>query len=390
MNILYHHRTQGRGAEGVHISSIVKALTAQGHTVKVLSPAGVDPMESAGNAPVDKSQVKTSGVGSLWKFVSKNLPDFLFEFAEIFYNLVAMKALEKELSSQKYDLIYERYAFFMIAGAFKAKKYGIPFVLEANEVSGIPDRARKQTFKKLCDKFERLLFERCTSIHTVSSYLKQMILRQGVDDKKIVVTPNAVDPTKFNGKPDVSELKNKYSLDNKFVIGFAGWFDEWDRLDLLVDVLSKLNRPDVCLLFVGDGAVLKPLREKIKALSLEKQVVFTGAVERTEVQKYISLLDIAVITHSNDFGSPVVMFEFMGLRIPIIAPRLLPVTDVLVHDNTALLFDVMDMHGLQLQIERLLEDENLATTIANQAYSKLMSDHTWDSNALEITNCIKQ
>ena len=57
LNILYHHRTQGRGAEGVHITSIVKALNELGHNVKVLSPAGVDPMKSAGNAPVDKSAV---------------------------------------------------------------------------------------------------------------------------------------------------------------------------------------------------------------------------------------------------------------------------------------------------------------------------------------------
>ena len=36
LNILYHHRTQGRGAEGVHITSIVRALQAMGHSVTVL------------------------------------------------------------------------------------------------------------------------------------------------------------------------------------------------------------------------------------------------------------------------------------------------------------------------------------------------------------------
>lgn len=385
-NILYHHRTQGRGAEGVHISSIVKALEAMGHSVTVLSPPGVDPMNSAGNAPVDKSKVETKGVNSLWKFISKNLPNFMFELIEIFYNVPAMMRLEKALSENKYDLIYERYAFFMVAGAIKAKKYNIPLVLEANEVSGIKDRARKQSFKTVCDVFERFLFKRCQSIHTVSSYLKNMVLDQGVKDSDVVVTPNAIDPNKFKGERDSGELRKRYNLENKVVVGFAGWFDHWDRLDLLVDVFSNIKKsnPNTALLLVGDGAVLDDVRVKAKTLGIEDDIVLTGAVTRTEVHQYLSLLDIAVITHSNEFGSPVVMFEFMGLRIPIVAPRLLPITDVLIHEENALIFDTLDMKQLENELNRLITDENLRNTLAENAYQKLMKDHTWHNNAEEI------
>ena len=51
LRILYHHRTQGRGAEGVHIASIVGALSAMGHQVTVLGPPGVDALATAGSAP---------------------------------------------------------------------------------------------------------------------------------------------------------------------------------------------------------------------------------------------------------------------------------------------------------------------------------------------------
>ena len=111
LHILYHHRTQGRGAEGVHITSIVKSMEAMGHKVTILSPPGIDPTQHAGNAPVDKSNVKTSGIDSFWKFVSKNLPNFIFELAEIAYNLAAMRRLERSLATNRYDMIYERYAF---------------------------------------------------------------------------------------------------------------------------------------------------------------------------------------------------------------------------------------------------------------------------------------
>ena len=75
MNILYHHRTQGRGAEGVHIMSIVNALESLGHDVTLLSPPGIDPRSTAGNAPVDKSEVETSGVHTLYKLISRAIPN---------------------------------------------------------------------------------------------------------------------------------------------------------------------------------------------------------------------------------------------------------------------------------------------------------------------------
>ena len=387
LNILYHHRTQGRGAEGVHITSIVKALENMGHKVTVLSPPGIDPLATAGNAPVDKSEVKTSGIGSLWKFISNHLPNFMFELIEIAYNIPSMRNLEKELCNQKYDIIYERYAFFMISGAMKAKKYGIPLVLEANEVSGIKDRARKQSFKWLCGKFEKFLFNRCASIHTVSSYLKNMIKAQDVADEKIEVTPNAIDPEKFSGEKSYGDLKQTLKINEEnTVIGFAGWFDDWDRLDLLIDVFQKVktNNPNVTLLLVGDGAVLDKVRQKVDEYQLQNSVVLTGAVTRDVVHQYLSLLDIAVFTHSNEFGSPVVMFEFMGLKIPVIAPKLMPITDVLSDEKDAVLFDILDMNAMQQKLEALIDDKKRQNDLAEAAYQKLMQEHTWHYNAHEI------
>ncbi|MFK5947647.1 MAG: glycosyltransferase family 4 protein [Methylococcales bacterium] len=366
--------------------SIVNALQDMGHIVKVLSPPGIDPVKTAGNAPVDKSDVKTSGINSIWKFLSKHTPNVIFEFVEIFYNVFAAKKLEEELSKNSYDIIYERYAFYMIAGSLKAKKYNIPFVLEANEVSGIQNRARKQSLPWLCSKFEKILFNNCTSILTVSSYLKQMIKKQGVNDDSVLIAPNAIDPNKFSGKNIDNNLINKYNLKDQTVIGFAGWFDDWDRLDLLIDVFSKLKEThkNIKILLVGDGEVLNQVRIKANEYNLADDIIMTGPVTRDVVHKYLSLLNIAVITHSNEFGSPVVMFEFMGLEIPVIAPDLLPITDVLTDNENALIFDVLDMAMLESKLSQLILDETLQKRLSSNAYDKLMTQHTWKNNAQQI------
>jgi glycosyltransferase involved in cell wall biosynthesis len=386
LRILYHHRTQGRGAEGLHVASIVRALSAMGHELHVVSPPGIDPLDPGSSAPVDKAKVKTSGLQSLWKGLSRHVPNALFELMEIAYNLPAWLRLRRELRAGRYDLVYERYAFYLLAGAFLARRHGVPFVLEANEVSGIAHRARRQSFPRLCSAFERRLFARCTAIHTVSSHLAKRIVRQGVPEPRVHVVPNAFDPARVGRTERDPGLVASYGLEGRTTLGFAGWFDAWDRLDLLIDVFARLHRahPDAALLLIGDGPVGVSLREQAKALGLERDVVFTGAVPRQDVYGVMSLLDVAVLAHSNDFGSPVVLFEFMGLGIPVVAPRLPPILDVLEHGRTALLFDPLDAQGLTAALERLLCDAALRRSLAGNARERLLSAHTWERNASRI------
>lgn len=394
MKILYHHRTQGRGAEGVHIVSIVKALQGLGHEVTVLSPAGVNPMENAGNAPVDKSKVKTTGMTRFWQFISNNIPGFLFELLEVAYNLPAGRRLEKELKNNNYDLIYERYAFYLLVGALKAKKYGIPFVLEANEVNGIKDRARKQYLKPLAVFFEKRLFLLCSRIITVSSYLENLIHERlkGCNYKgDVVVAPNAIDINKIPEKIKSTKLMSEYSISNKQkVIGFAGWFDHWDRLDIFVRLISAMRNKghDVVGLLVGDGVGVKEALELARKLKVEDNIVFTGAVNRQQIYSYLGLFDIAVFPHSNEFGSPVVMFEFMSLKIPVVAPKLLPIKDVLTDQDNALLFDVLDEDMLSDCMNEMLVNTELAEKLADNAYNVITEKHTWTNNASLIVDVI--
>lgn len=386
LNILYHHRTQGRGAEGVHITSIVRALEAMGHTVTIVSPPGVDPLNPANSAPVDKSRVKTGGVQTVWKWISRHLPNALFELAEIAYNIPAYLRLRRILARQNFDLIYERYAFYLLAGAMLARKHGIPFVLEANEVSGIANRARPQAYPRLCSRFERVLFRMCTAIHTVSSELKRMILNQQIEADRVHVVPNALDVDRVSPRAKSPALLNRYDLAGKFQLGFAGWFDEWDRLDFFVEVfrILRTRHPDLRLILIGDGPVVVSVKRKIADYGLQQDVIFTGPVPRTEIYDYLSLIDIAVLPHSNNFGSPVVMFEFMGLKIPLVAPRLPPIEDVHTDGLTALLFNPLDVETCVHAIDRLIQSPELREKVSGNSLVKLRNEHTWKQNAALI------
>lgn len=386
LTILYHHRTQGRGAEGNHIVSIVTALRAAGHTVDVLSPPGVDPFDPAASIPVDKARQQTRGWSSLWKLMSKHLPNFVFELLEISYNIPATLRLRRALRARQYHLVFERYAFYLLAGAWAARRAGVSFLLEANEVSGIPSRARKQSFPRLCAAFERHLIRRCTLVQPVSSYLGERLVQAGLDRRRLAVVPNGFDIARIRNARDRATVRAELGFaPDELVIGFAGWFDVWDRLDFLVDVFAQLrSRFNVKLCLVGAGPAAAELQAKVLGTPLEKAVVLTGAVPRAAVYDYIGTFDIGVLPHSNLFGSPIVMFEMMGLKIPLAMPALPPILDVHTSGDTALLFEPLDAAGCGKALAALAESAPLRREIAERAYSKLVTERTWDHVARTI------
>ena len=390
MNILYHHRTMGRGAEGIHITSIVNAFEKLGNKVIIQSPPGVDPVSVVGKSPLDKSKEKTSGINTIWKIISKKAPQLVFELIEIIYNISAIVKMSKIVREKKIDMIYERNAYFLFAGAFIANKFKIPFVVEANEVVGI-QRARKLVMKRVAKLLECYTFRKGTSIFTVSSYLQNEITEITHSKNKVYLTPNAIDPSVYKKITKRNIIREKYNLKNQTVIGFAGWFDWWDRLDILIEIQNALIQKgydDVSSLIIGDGPIFDDLKAQVAQLGIEEKVIFTGSVERKCVIDYIDALDIGVFSHSNEFGSPVVLFEMMALGKTIIAPSLMPITDVIDHKENGLIFSVLDKKELLNTLIFILQNKGVGKKIGDNAKRKTFKNYTWENNAKLIIDSI--
>jgi glycosyltransferase involved in cell wall biosynthesis len=372
LRILYHHRTQGRGAEGNHIVSIVTALREAGHEVDVVSPPGVDPFDTAVTVPVDASKQPARGWSRLWRAISLHAPGFVFELAECAYNVPAYFALRRALRAKRYDVLFERYASYLVAGVLAARAAGCRFVLEVNDVSGVAFRVRPQHMPRLCERVERWLLARCDLTHAVSSYLGDRLVERGVH-------------------PDREEMRAHFGLADALVVGFAGWFVAWDRLDFMLDVFGQVRdrHPNLKLCLVGDGPPARELVERTRGTPLEGAIVLTGAVPRANVYDHIQMFDIGFLPHSNLFGSPVVMFEMMGLRVPLLMPALPPILDVHREGDTALLFPPLDAACAVAMLTELVESSELREALAERAYLKLNAAHTWLHTANRIMSAME-
>jgi glycosyltransferase involved in cell wall biosynthesis len=384
-HFVYHHRTAGRGAEGLHIMNLVRSLETASHSVTIASPPGVDPRLSAGAVPLDKNSGRQRGVSALWKWISCRCPQVLFESIEVIYNLFAMARLWPLLRSLRPQAYYERYAFFLFAGVWTARRFRLPVVLEVNEVAGLA-RARRQVLVRLATLIERFVFRRADKLIVVSSTLRDQVIERGARPEAVVLMPNAIDARRFDLTACGIPVREKFAMGHDTVIGFVGWFDVWDRLESLVDAFAALRRaqPATRLMLVGDGPVAGRLRERIACHKLGENVILTGPVRRDEVPRYIAAMDICVLPDSNNYGSPMVLFEFMAMAKAIVAADLPPIRDVVQNGETGLLVERGNSGAIEQAIRLLADNPQLRERLGRQARQAVMEDHNWETNARRV------
>lgn len=99
----------------------------------------------------------------------------------------------------------------------------------------------------------------------VGSNNRAYFRKYGLTDRQLTFAPHAVDNGRFGAEraAEVMELRRSLGIaDNDIVILFAGKLDEKKAPVLLLDTFLKLNKPDVHLLFAGEGEQNHILRQK--------------------------------------------------------------------------------------------------------------------------------
>lgn len=386
---LYHHRTQGRDVEAVHIRGLAGGLEQLGYSVEIIGPPGVD---------TDPDRVRPSPAGSgrgAWSWVSRNTPQWLFEILEIGYNVVQTPRLWRRCRALQPELIYERYALYNAAGVLAGRLAGTPLVLEVNDLVSM-DRTRqgKQVrMRRLAGWFERRILEHAHSVVVVSGYLRDRLLEQGLPPHKVRMTPNAVDAAWFDPvrvREAALALRKRHGLASATVIGFAGSFAKWHGIDILVRGFAELvdEFPGTRLLLVGDGARRGHAEELVRELGIADRVTFTGRVPHREMPEYVAAMDIGVMPQSNAFGSPMKVFEYMAMGVPPVAPRYAPLEEAIDDGKDGLLFTPQDEMGLTRCLRALLEDPELRADLGEAAQRKVLAHHQWVHNAEVVIDSV--
>ncbi len=385
LNILYHFRVRGTGAEGVHIAGIVNGFRSLGHTVRLISPTNADPTKGSSVA----SDIEPSP--SLFAFILHELADILpqpfFEFMEVAYNFFAIPKLWRAVSNEQFDFIYERYAFFNFAGAFVARIKNIPLVLEVNELAG-HDRIRGQCFVRLCAAIEKKVLRNAIVVITVSDFLNHVVSGKVEQGKtKVVTIPNGVPLAWLKQEipsDEIMALRKRYGLQGKKVICFVGGLVHWHNFDLLLEAVKEVQDhiSDVVLMFLGDGPLKNNIIDKANELKMASDsVLLIGKVPHSMIPLYLKMADIAVIPETNNFRSPIKMFEYMSMGLPVVAPKKPAIEIAIIHEQDGILFEPGNCSSLALSLLKCLSAPNIANVLGENAKQKIFDHFTWEKHA---------
>ena len=172
-------------------------------------------------------------------------------------------------------------------------------------------------------------------------FLKKHLLNMiGISDaiSKTIIDVYGCDDvyTIYNGVKlhrQLTEKKKKYDL-----ICVAR-FSQQKNHKMLFDAcetIYKKNNKSISLICLGKGELFDYYAEYVKGLECAKNIILAGAV--TNVYDYLSESKYFILTSTHE-GNPIAILEALNCGIPIIAPAVGGIPDIVLNNQEGFLFD---------------------------------------------------
>ena len=218
------------------------------------------------------------------------------------------------------------------------------------------------------DIFHRFLYNRVDKILAVSHFIKYNVLKTcPVPESKVEILHDSISLEKFNPALfNKSTVKKELGFaENDLVIGMIGRMSPGKGHELFFECAAGLIKTgkfkNLKFIVVGGASVgedeyEKSLRNIAHQKNLNASLLFTGF--QSNIPYYLAATDIlAFPSNEESFGGTVL--EAMAMGLPVAASNSGGVTDIVVDDETGILFERNNPDALTYALERLITDAEL-------------------------------
>lgn len=236
----------------------------------------------------------------------------------------------------------------------------------------------------------RRSFKRLSGIVCITKGLENFYAHKGFSREKMVVVPDAVDPSLFKDIPSQTAVREKLSLpkDKKIVL-YSGSFSlyGWKGLDTFIDTALLC---DSSFLFVAVGGYKKEVENLQRVYSKQTNIVFRERVSPDVVPWYLRAADVLILPNkkgdrvSEEFTSPMKLFEYMASGIPLIASDLPSIREI-IDESCAIIVPPDDPQAFAHAVTRSLE---VGFVLAQKAQERVCQRYTWDIRGKRIRDFI--
>jgi len=234
-----------------------------------------------------------------WTYVTPNRGFIKKTLGHLSYIPGAALISNRRLSSPDVAIGTSPTFFAAMAGASLARRRQIPFIMEVRdlwpaifvELGVIKNR---QVIAGL-ERLEMRLYRQATRVVVVTEAFRAKLIERGVPREKVATIPNGADVDFWSPRESCGQLRQKYKLENRFVVGYVGAHGISHALERVLDSANQLrDYPDIHFLFVGEGAEKAKLVERARGLNLSN-ITFVDPVGKDEVREFYQLADVCLV-----------------------------------------------------------------------------------------------
>jgi len=213
---------------------------------------------------------------------------------------------------------------------------------------------------------------------TISEGIRQVLLAEGVDPRRLVCVRSAVSADAYSRQCDRSWFRQCFGLaGSETVLAVIAQLIPRKGHRYLLQVLPALFRefPAVRVIFFGQGPLEEQLRRQVSEAGLDDRVTFAGF--RSDLPRILPCLDLLVHPALME-GLGISLLQAAGAGVPIVAVNAGGMPEV-VHDGVnGLLVPPGDSAALVAAIRRLLSDRPLMQRMGQAGMQRIESEFSID------------
>jgi len=200
------------------------------------------------------------------------------------------------------------------------------------------------------------------------------------------VDTNKFDPEKY----DKQLMKKKLGLREKTILGYVGSYKTWHGVDIAIrtiEMMAKTTKMSYHLLLIGNGEGFDRIKAQIEEKNLTSGVTQIDSVAHEEIPQYIACFDYALMSYpdmKSFHGSPLKMFEYMAMGIPVVATAVGQIKEILRHRETGILVYPPTPENYVKAILDADQDPERLRRIGTSARRLIVEKYSWLKNAEKI------
>ena len=167
-------------------------------------------------------------------------------------------------------------------------------------------------------------------------------------------------------EPDYDYLKREYEINkNDIIIIYTGSFLKWKGVEYLIYALDYISSENIKLLLIGgSGKDRKRIEKIVKESKNKRNIIVRGVLNQQELIKLLSISKIALIPNivtneGMNYTSPVKIFEYLAMGLPIIASKLSSIKEILKEKDNCIFFEPGNSKDCAKKIIDLLRNDQL-------------------------------